>query len=181
MKAIAKTVYQCSKCGLLHDLKESAEKCCSPKSCAECGTLLENKYYNMCPKCRKKHQYDNCVKMTYDEYVKKYPNHMVVYDEVYAEEIEDLFDTLFNSWDSKEDIPIMIFGTKKYKHEVNIEWAIENAKEEAYEDAEFDNTDELREFVNEWNEKNHLHSFSETNIAIYVPDDITKEYAKRLH
>lgn len=59
---------------------------------------------------------------------------------------------------------------------VNIEWAIEQALEEAYENAEFDNVDEMYAFVNAWNERNKLTMFEETNIAIDIPEKIRTEY-----
>jgi hypothetical protein len=43
---------------------------------------------------------------------------------------------------------------------VDIDSAIEQALEEAYEDAEFDYLDELYAFMKQWNDKQNLKSYS---------------------
>ena len=170
--------WKCTKCGKYYTTKSVAESCCkeNPKKvCEDCGVELDPKwYYTVCDSCREKRRYNRCRKMTIEEYEKEFPDYMVVVgDDNYYSSVEDALESCYGD---EEAIPYYVYGTEKQFIEVNIDGAIENALEEAYEDAEFDNTDELYEFVKEWNKRNKLTAFCETKIVIDIPEELRKEY-----
>lgn len=165
------TVYKCSKCGQAYTTKEWADKCCEPKPkkvCENCGCELDEKcHFTVCGPCREKRRYNRCAKMTLKEYYEVYPDGMLVYNDNYFSDYEDLEDyCTYNEC----DVPKYAYGTSKCYSEIDIDCAIENAEENAYEDAEFDSTalKELHDFIDKWNEKHKLSYFEEANIVVLL-------------
>lgn len=70
-------------------------------------------------------------------------------EENYYWELEDLIDRF-----EEGEEPQYCYGTLKERVEVNIDCAIDDAQEELPEDCYFDNTKELIDFVEKWNQKN---------------------------
>jgi hypothetical protein len=171
--------WKCTNCGVSYISKEAAEACCNKpkKVCEDCGTELDPKcYHTVCNSCREKRRYNRCRKMTIEEYEKEFPDCMVIIgNDEYFSSVEDALDSCYDN----DEIPHYLYGTKKDFIEVNIDGAIENALEEAYEDAEFDNTKELYEFVEEWNKRNRLTVFYEAKIVIDIPEELWNEYIKK--
>ena len=157
------TLYQCEKCNQYYWTKQSAEKCCPTRYCEDCGKELTN-YFSVCEKCHEKRIYDRAEKLTYEEYVKKYPNNMLYYNEKYYGDLEELLDSFID-----EEIPKYCYGTTAEKIEIDIDYAIENAEEDM-EDSFFDREglEELRKYVEEWNKKYGYNSFWENEKVIVI-------------
>ena len=112
--------------------------------------------------------------MTIEEYYKEFPDNMVIVgDDNYYSSVEDALECCC---DNECKLPHYVYGTKKIYAKINIEGAIESALDDAYEDAEFDNLDELYAFVDSWNEKNKILMFEEAKIVIDIPEELRNEY-----
>lgn len=165
-KTIPCVQYRCGECNSSHISLENAKKCCMPKYCRVCGSELSPRWYkNICTVCEEAKCYENAEKITYDEYLNRGGEILVVGGDDYYGDMESLMDSLEDNYMNEENLPTYCYGTVKVRNDVDIEWAIEKALEEAYEDAEFSNTDELIAFVKEWNAKNAP--------STYWPDDKT--------
>jgi hypothetical protein len=171
------TAYQCGKCNKSYMTKQAAESCCAvnKKVCEDCGVELDPKWYRtVCTDCLEKRRYNRCRKMTISEYEKEFPDNMVIRgDDSFYSSVQDCLECCYGD---EESIPYYVYGTKKRAVEVDIGWAIQQAEEDAYEDAEFDNTNELFEFVSAWNERNRLWCFEEAKIVIDIPEELRQEY-----
>lgn len=180
MNAQSAQVWRCATCGKYYLTKDVAESCCvdNPKPekvCEDCGIALNpNSYFCVCDSCREKRRYNRCRRMTIEEYEKEFPDNMVIvgYDNYYSS-VEDALDSCYGD---EETIPHYVYGTKQIFATVDAESAVERALEDAYEDAKFDNVDELYAFVDAWNERNKILMFEETNIVIDIPEEIRAEY-----
>jgi hypothetical protein len=112
--------------------------------------------------------------MTIEEYEKEFPDNMVIVgDDNYYSSVEDALDSCYGD---EETIPHYVYGTKQIFATVDAESAVERALEDAYEDAKFDNVDELYAFVDAWNERNKILMFEEAQIVIDIPEGIRQEY-----
>lgn len=143
-------LWQCTECGRLYTSKLEAEICHKEYFCEDCGKKTPQ-YHLVCDECSKKRRYDKATKMTYDEYIKKYPGNMIFYGDKYYMELEDLLDEL-----EGQEIDDYIYGTDKERIEIDANCIISNLEDNAdVEDFYIDSTseDELYDFVKQWNEK----------------------------
>jgi len=144
--------FACGKCGQVHDIAEVAEKCCRPNIC-ECGAECRL-YWLSCDQCldRKRAERDKAARdkaprikladydgPVYDEHMDKYFENA----DLWLEECE------------MDDVePVYGWTCDVRTASLDIMGAIENALDDVeYEDAYFDNEDELIDFVNEWNNR----------------------------
>lgn len=175
--------YECLKCGHAYRTPEAAEKCCADKHCERCGAVLPDKYYfTLCQKCReeieeerKKEAIEKATKMSLSEYLKKYPNLMFTdNNDNYWTDIDDFMDFCeMNEW-----IPEYIYGTYETYATIDIEYAMDCALDDSYEDAEFDpqGVKELEDFIKDWNEKYKVVSYlPDTSIVLYLSDNEKEE------
>lgn len=166
--------WKCETCGNGYFDKKFADNCCVPKKCEVCGRELPLKWYRtLCEPCCKQQRYDNAVKMTYAEYIEKYPGNGITLNEDFYSDMESLLEVYS---DETEEIPLYAWGTDKCEATIDIEAVIEEAEEETYEDAEFDHKDELIEFVKEWNDQNAINYYRENDIVVFVPEDMIAKY-----
>lgn len=149
MKEVQLKGYMCEKCGKIHLNKDAAELCCKQYYCEECGVETE-RYYLLCPTCAEKRNYEKATKMTYKEYIEKYPDYPIF--DRNEEDCEWDIEYLIEKYD-KEDTPKYFYGATKERVEVDIEYAIQCAEEELPEDGYLYGTQELYDFVKKWNEK----------------------------
>lgn len=165
------TLYQCEKCNRYYWTKQSAERCCPTIYCEDCGKELTN-HCSVCEKCNEKRIYDRAEKLTYEEYIKKYPGNMLYYNEKYYADLEDLLDDFVG-----EKIPEYCYGTTAEKIEIDIDYAIENAEEDM-EDSFFDRygLQELREYMQKWNREYGYNSFWENPKVIVIIPEVFRIY-----
>lgn len=159
------TIYQCEKCHRYYWNRESADKCCQTRRCEKCNKELHN-YSGLCESCRDKQVYDKAKKMTYEDYIKTNPSHMLYYNEKYYEDLESLLDDYC-------DEPAFCYGTIKDKITIDIDWAIESAEEDM-DDSYFDENGlkELRSYMKNWNEKYGYNSFwKDENTIIIIKNE----------
>ena len=174
------SIYQCDKCGKIYTDKYMAEICCKEYFCEKCGKLAP-KYHLLCDECSAKKDYEEAEKLTYDEYIKKYPNHMICYNGECYYEMEDLIDKLQQDEVALEDFPEYCYGTEEEIIEIDIDSAIEDA-EYAMDDSYFDweGIAKLREFINQWNKDYGYKSYFETKkIIVFIPKPTEEEYNER--
>ena len=169
MNSVEIKAYKCSKCGAAYITKQSANECCEPKFCEDCGIEIPiNKYYasKVCDSCKTKRwaeEFDQKEKKRYVKAIKcKYQEcpdeHKIMmysesygYDEGYFYDIDELIE-----YCESEDIrvPDYCWSTEQINMSIDADSIIENACEELFEDAEshIDNSDrkELQEFLNKW-------------------------------
>ena len=156
-KEITLTGFMCDKCGKIFATgnkqsdKYLADNCCKQYYCEDCGKPLP-KYQYVCDSCLDKRRFEKATKMSYSEYIKEYPDYPIYYDEEFYWELEDFLD-----YCKSEDIPIpeFVYGTYKEPVEIDIESTIQETEENSdIEDFYFENTQELIDFVNDWNKEN---------------------------
>lgn len=151
VEEVTTTGYRCKECGKIYMDKQLAELCHKHYYCEVCGKETE-RYWLICDSCREKKQYKEATKISYKEYLEKYPGYMIYDGSDYYQDLDELIEMY--ECDDKQ-LPKYVYGTIKERIEVNIENAIECAEEDSNcEDFSFDNTEELIEMVNKWNEKN---------------------------
>ena len=144
------SIYVCDKCGKMYFDKYVAEICCKDYFCEDCGAPTP-KYHLVCEKCSKKRRYEKATKMTYDEYIEKYPDNMIVYGDEYYTELEDLLDDLKGQ--KPDDY---IYGTDKERIEINADCVLSDLEDNAdIEDFYIDDAgrEELYNFIDQWNAK----------------------------
>lgn len=143
--------YKCNNCGSETTNKTLAEICCKLYKCDICNIELP-RFRTKCDKCKYEEYFKNSRKYTVVEYEKEFPNHMVWYNYEYYSSVQDFKDTYL---EYHSELPKYIFGTEKYRIEVDIESELNSAEENScLEDFCFENKKELIEFVNKWNKKN---------------------------
>lgn len=174
---IAVRAWKCSKCDMIYTDEYLADKCCVEKKCAICGKTLPKAWYSMmCSPCAEKKIFDSAKKMTWDEYQHKYPNHMIVLGYDYYHSVNELMDRwmddVYPDKPDKDKRPQYAWGTYKEFMRVDTEYAILNATEDAYEDADFPEIakKELFDFIEEWNKKYEQVYYCEDNtLAVLIP------------
>ena len=139
--------YKCKQCGQVYINKTMAKLCHKKYYCENCGVETP-RYMLLCAKCREKKLYEEATKMTYEEYTKKYPGCMIYYNNDYYADLEELLDSV-------EEVPSYVFGTERERLELDIESEINCVEDNSnLEDFSFENTKELIDYVNKWNEQN---------------------------
>lgn len=160
MNIIEKTAYQCKKCNRTYLDRKSAEQCCAPKHCEDCGKRIKP-YRIVCESCRTKRLFNKAEKLTIDQWDGYIQRDGYGSNEGYFESISELLE-----WceDEGTNPPDWVFCCELVKHRLNIDNAIETMLEEAYDDAWDDLVDEdgLRQFIDAWNAKQ--------KVASYYPD-----------
>ena len=76
MSEIQIKAYKCDKCGKIYVDKSVAEICCKQYFCEYCGKETP-KYFLACSECSDKRNFEKATKMTYEEYIEKYPNYPI--------------------------------------------------------------------------------------------------------
>ena len=173
-KKVSVVGYACEKCGKAYNSEISADICCKEYSCRVCG-IKTDKYRLICNSCQEKERYNKSKKMTYDEYIEKFKDNMVVFEDNFYSDIEEVLDCCDRC---DKPYPRYVWGTEKCRAEIDMNNIEEWTLSDTFEDAEFDENgmDELQEFLCEWNKKYGLDYFCENNIAVLVPEDILKEW-----
>ena len=118
-------------------------------------------------------------KMSYSDYIKQFPDNMIWDGEDYYSELEEMADLYVCG---NLSAPDYVWGTEQYRVEIDIDSAIECAEVDAnLEDFSFDTygeTDSLRKFVKQWNEKNGVNAYyGDYSIAIVLTPE-EKEWFK---
>ncbi|MGM9543767.1 MAG: hypothetical protein ACI3T9_02160 [Romboutsia timonensis] len=171
-KEIAIKGYECEKCGKAYVTEYEADICCKEYFCEDCGTKLDN-HMSLCSSCSEKRAFNKAKKMTYEEYLKEYSGNMLVFGDDFFSEMEDVIDhcECFGI-----EIPKYVWGTYKRRAEIDVELVEEFTLDDTFEDAEFDKDgiNELAEFIEKWNKKYGLDYYEESNIVVFVPEDMTK-------
>ena len=159
-------VYQCEKCHKAYTSKEAAKQCCVIKSkvysCEVCG-VVTHPYYSICAKCRTNKRYTEATKVPYKDY-----KVAMLYSEDtdnYYTEVDDLYEDIYErAWEEdsnikEEDVeyPKWAYGCYETPFKIDIEYAVQSAGEDMYEDFRADkhavDLGELFEFVEKWNKK----------------------------
>lgn len=156
VEEVTVTGYKCKTCGKVYIDKYLAELCHKKYYCEVCGKETE-RYWLICDSCREKKQYNEATKISYKEYLEKYPGYMIYDGSDYYQDLDELIEMY--EWDDKQ-LPEYVYGTIKERIEVNIENAIECAEEDSNcEDFSFDNTEELIKYVDDWNKTNGTYMY----------------------
>jgi hypothetical protein len=160
MNSVKEKAYRCSVCSQVYMDKSFADKCCAPKYCEQCGKELPYRsYYIRCETCITKNRFDKAEKLTeWNGWIYKdgYGD-----NDGYFESVDELIEWVEDQDEEDEIVmPDWVFLCEEHNHTVDIDSAIEQALEEAYEDAEFDYLDELYAFMKQWNDKQNLKSYS---------------------
>ena len=164
-------VWECDTCHKQYPNQYLADICCKQYFCEDCGKPLP-KYRLLCEECSNKRNYEKAKKMTYTQYIKKYPNEFLYFDDQYFYDLPELQE--YCHWNHKP-MPEYVYGTVDYRVEVDIESAIEQAEEDSnLEDFSFDNTDTLIDFVNNWNKSNGTTGHMVTNDIVIIFNDKEK-------
>ena len=165
-------LWQCTECGKLYGSKEQAELCHKEYICENCGAKAP-RYRLLCEKCDEQKTFDRANKMTYDEYIEKNPGNMIFYNGEYYSELEDLLDDLAYY---EEDVPKYVYGTTKYRVEIDAQDVLDTEEENSnLEDFYFDDYGRLEfiHFVEEWNKKYGTDAYTvDYDTIILLGDDI---------
>lgn len=169
MKVVNLKGYMCDKCGKIYTDKYIAEICCKQYYCEDCGKPTP-KYIMRCDECKEKYIYNRATKMTYEEYIKKYPDYPVWGIEDTGEcywELEDYIEHIVN--ETEPPYPIYCFGSTKERLEIDIENVIEDINIDMEDGCGIEPDKELRDFINKWNEKNGRDIYHcDTNTIILI-------------
>ena len=173
--------YTCGYCGKIYQNKINADCCHRDRVCSECGIVIGKKdYYMNCSGCRSKKAQlklqeliNKAKKISYDDYIKEYPNYPVVYnDEFFFDDYDYLLDKIN---DNKDDNPI-IWGTKQIAVKLDSQSVIERFEEETeLEEYKMDKKarEEIEIFCNEWDKKYGKEVYFEnTNIIIRIENTL---------
>lgn len=101
---------------------------------------------------QKKRRYDKANKITYKEYIEKYPDYPIYgLDDEYYQDLEDMID-IYKGKDL--ELPKYAYGCVKERIELDAESILMDLEENVnIEDFQLEGRDELGKFVNEWNTK----------------------------
>ncbi len=180
MEKVTIEAYKCEKCGGLFYSENSAINCCKSSNCKSCGKEI-SQYRNECDECLEKQKFESAKKYTYEQYVKEFPDNYIYYNDKYYPNMDELLDDIYyNSVGDKIEFPEYVYGTNEFIIDIDIENVICNAEDDSdVEDFEFNNTKELIDFVNEWNERNSSKAYAMTyKTIVYVPEDMKKEWVE---
>ena len=175
--------YQCDKCKKAFFDQDAADGhyCTHDQHCEDCGVLLKPEhYYTVCDSCRAKREskkeaerFAKARKLTVAEYEKEFPGCLYSDgDDKYAYEADSVADEIAERTDK---YPIYVWGTKQEEINLNADSIIQMLEEHdnAYEDYEVskDAIEEIREFVEQFNEEHADHSFfTNYNVAVLMPE-----------
>lgn len=170
---ITNTVYECEKCGTKSYSKSVAENCCKVKHCDICNSeLLYYNHLKTCDSCREKQWFKKANKILPQDYKED----MVYFKENYHYSIEDCLDDM-----SKEDFDNVTYiqGCEKERHILDYDNIITDFETDTnIEDYQVDKQGikELRDFLEQWNEKYGVDSYYPSNVAILIDEDFKKGY-----
>ncbi len=155
MKEVQIKTYMCDNCGKIWTNKYLAEICCKQYYCEDCGKPTP-KYAMRCEECQEKYIYNRATKMTYEEYIKKYPDYPIV-DAINGEfywELEDYLDYISN--ETEPPYPTYCFGAEKERLELDIENQIGdiNFNADVEDGYGLEVTKDLIDFIDNWNKEN---------------------------
>lgn len=153
--------------------KESADDCCKPKICRDCGKEFPRKScWIVCDECHEKHEqqrekdkYDKAIKCTYEDCPDEHK--IMMYSDYYGDN-EGYFtdiDELIEHCESKDiTIPEYCWSTTEIEMSMDADSLIESACEEMYEDAEDHIDDESRKelqyYLDKWCKEQGIRSYS---------------------
>jgi len=175
------TAYKCYICGTTYINKESADNCCKPKYCENCGSeLTKNRsYFTICKSCEEKQEFDKAKKYSYDEYMKLHKDDcytLCILDNFYTD-IDDLFDQL-----DEDDFNEIEYCNGIYKDEVNLDGdsIIEELEENSeIEDWEVDEKGrkEMIDFIDQWNKKYGTVRYNcDDGVIVLINKKLKEEY-----
>lgn len=186
MNVIEEKAYKCSNCGHVYLSYTLAENCCKPIACEDCGKELPHKYYlRVCEDCRKKRIFEKSEHLTPEDYEKKYPSNMVVFNDEYYCSIEDCLISLADKLLYDEFIDIKyIWGTHKYDITLDFYHIVDSFQEDVdIEDFQMDpiGYEELKDFIKQWNDKYLQYGYRITDIAIILSEEYMKKFWEDYH
>lgn len=163
-------VYQCEKCHKHWALSYKTDECCKDKpekkyTCRVCGCDTQE-FRLICGICLNQERFSKATKVKYSEYEVGY-----LWDETKdeyfsgKEELEEKYydDVYDEDLHIVPEIPTWCYGCIATPFSIDIDSAIERAEEDMYEDFEAEkdgiNLKELRDYVQEWNEKQTSKSY----------------------
>ena len=158
----------CTRCGWIHNQEAAAEGCCK---CRTCGTPLPkmgSPQYGNCDECLKRrrelHPWELAKKAerlpigSFEMLSHPFREHFVR-----VEELDELVEY--------EDLPPFMFGTEMRRVALDIESILDAGLDDHHEDAEWDATGELEEFLKGWNAKQRDRTYDEVQDKIVVLDE----------
>lgn len=148
MNSIEIKTYKCENCGSNFSTKESANNCCQPRNCKDCGVELSKTwYYTVCSGCKLKHEaikeldrYNKAIKYTCESAPKESIEY--VFSELYPYN-EGYF--YADDFDIAEHNIKYVYGTKRVSPSFDAQDMIESMLEESFEDANDRVSDEERD------------------------------------
>ena len=161
-------IFYCSECRVVHATESQAQRCHGETLCA-CGEKIEDRYGDLCPKCRTKKWKDEGSTREAARFEKAtkiseadYKGEMVYLDDRYFSDVEDAIDDYLPGQE-----PEYVWACKDQGVPfANTESIYENLLENMWEDADvsdLNGVDELEAAVKAFNEANR-------SITVFVPD-----------
>lgn len=180
--------YQCEKCKQAYLRKEQADNhhCTHERKCEDCGKALEPQwYYTICEGCRinrefqkEKDRFEKATKITLAEYESAYPGLIFTDGEDgFGSDADSLADVMA---DESGHYPTYLWGTTRQEINLDADSIVSMLEEDsnAYEDYEVSESaaEDIRRFVDEFNEKHQDHSFAVNyGVAVLLPEEWIKE------
>ena len=154
-------VWHCGKCGHVSPSLESADGCCKPYHCDTCG-IETPRYHLRCMACRAK----AIEKAEQERYAEAKPVlHRDVDGPIYIEQY-DTYDPDPEEFAALKDVDVntlRLYACKPYRAHTVALSVIENALEDAYEDADcdipYEAVKELQALLDGWWERNEIVSW----------------------
>lgn len=150
--------HQCQICNKTYINKLTADDCCKPYHCEECGVETK-RYWLKCPDCIEKKRFANAEKIQevdYDSWV---------WDENTYEYFRDI-EALVDHYDDEElELPDYVYACEERKFNIDAGNIICNALEDMYDEADEKDLIDVKEFydfVDNWVKKQTMCCY-ETN------------------
>ena len=188
--------WYCSNCGTIHSTKELAEDCCKSYFCSKCDKEIirdrkkgiydtyrteEGKY--ICGDCWVKEQEAKYPTITEAEY-KGQP---VFWGDEFYMEFEDFIDDVVNTIEVEEDIPDYVFLSEEVPvAKIDIDRLLENLYEnnnleECDMEALYTDLDELKSFLQNWNNKQTHVLYEKCNTKLILSDKTKHEIMDKIN
>lgn len=131
-------VYYCTACRFVARERDTAERCCAPRHCEDCGDIVPEKYWMVCRRClavrndaRDQARWDKAAKIAADDY------DGMIYDED-ADAFHDGFDAFLDAWSDRDDpeqTPPRLYACESYGLAFEAFGWLEHLTQEHHEDA----------------------------------------------
>lgn len=176
MNPLQKVAYVCSKCGAWYSDELAATRCCSTKTCEDCGCELPPKhYYTVCDYCREQRKFNEAKKLSVAQYIESYPN-----SPLYTPAGEFVFSVdHIEDWESYHEgpRPAYFYGAKHCFITIDPDRLIDQLNNiHLDEDCDlFTNAayKEIYDFCTKWNSEHRASYFEEdSGVAVLAPEEV---------